>query len=204
MRWEWLQQTGSPDVIVVFGGWALGPSPFAALEGSQDVLFVEDWRDLDVDLPDLSAYQRRFLIAFSFGVAAAGHWLAAHALSFDRKVAVNGTLEPVSSDYGISPDMVEATAAGLNATSFAGFCRRAGVKSAPKIDVDARQEELRSVARRGATPKTQFDKVWLSRKDRIFPAASFEAAWADAPVSWLPDAPHAPFAAMPTWQDWLA
>lgn len=147
MQCEWLQQAGSQDVIVVFGGWALGAAPFAGLQGDQDVLFVDDWRDLEAELPDLGPYRRRSLIAFSFGVAAAGHWLAAHPLGFDRKVAVNGTLDPVSVTYGIAPEVVEATAAGLSDASFAAFCRRSGVNSAPVIDIDARREELRCVAR---------------------------------------------------------
>lgn len=204
MRCEWLQQAGSLEVIVVFGGWALGAAPFVGLQGDQDILLVDDWRDLEAELPDLGSYRRRFLIAFSFGVAAAGHWLAAHPLAFDRKVAVNGTLDPVSATYGIAPDVVEATAAGLSEDSFAAFCRRSGVKPVPMIDIEARRDELRCVARRGAAPVTDFDRVWLSRKDRIFPPASFDAAWAGGPVRWLDAAPHAPFAAQHAWQDWLA
>lgn len=206
MRSEWLQRTGSQKAIVVFGGWALGSAPFAALQGDADVLFVEDWRDLDGDLPDLGAYQSRALIAFSFGVAAAGHWLAANGDPFDRKVAVNGTLDPVSAVYGIPPDMVEATASALSESSFSGFCRRAGVKPAPAIDVEARRAELRAVAQRGMGPATRFDRIWLSRKDRIFPAAALQSAWADqsAAVRWLDAAPHAPFEVGQTWAEWLA
>lgn len=206
MRSEWLQRTGSQEVIVVFGGWALGSAPFAALKGDSDLLFVEDWRSLDGALPNLGGYETRLLVAFSFGVAAAGHWIAAHGDQFDRKVAVNGTLDPVSASHGISAEMVEATASGLSVASFSSFCRRAGVKPAPAIDLEARRAELRAVAQRGQASALRFDRIWLSRKDRIFPPAALQAAWADQAddVRWLDSAPHSPFAVGQTWGDWRA
>lgn len=203
MRSTWLQRGGADDLIVVFGGWALGAAPFAALTGLQDVLFVEDWRELGT-LPDLSGYARRSLLAFSFGVGAVGHWIADYGDPFDRKIAVNGTLAPADANHGIPPEMVEATAAGLSEASFARFCRRAGMDGAPQIDIAERQAELRAVIQRGRAPDVRFDRIWLSKRDRIMPPAAMEAAWANQQerVEWT-DAPHMPFADRPTWEAWL-
>ena len=42
MRRHWLTRDGGAQLTLVFGGWALGPAPFARLTGAADVLVVAD------------------------------------------------------------------------------------------------------------------------------------------------------------------
>lgn len=202
MRWQWLKQApGAETVIVVFAGWAIGPEVFLHLEGSQDVLFVDDYRNLDAPLPDLSAYGHRALVAWSFGVAGYGHWQARHGDLFDRKVAVNGSPTPVHRDTGIPPVLMQKTIDTLSQASFQMFLTRCfgGRQNFQEIDVAARKTELNAILKRGDAPELNWDRIWLSRNDRIFPLANLQRIWAGQGAKLL-DAPHVPFASWSTWQ----
>ena len=202
MEIRWLKQNKAADVIVVFGGWAVGPDVFAHLAGPQDLLFASDYRNLDAELPDLSGYQSVTLVAWSFGVAAYAHWQKDRTDPFDRKIAVNGTLAPVDEARGIPPAVLAKTAEGLSEQSFAQFLRRTFNAPQPprSIDVEARRAELHAVAARGAAPAVAFDQVWLSGRDRIFPPVNQHRAWDGATLRELPTAAHAPFDKFESWQ----
>lgn len=202
MEIRWLKQNKAADVIVVFGGWAVGPDVFAHLAGPQDLLFASDYRNLDAELPDLSGYQSVTLVAWSFGVAAYAHWQKDRTDPFDRKIAVNGTLAPVDEARGIPPAVLAKTAEGLSEQSFAQFLRRTFNAPQPprSIDVEARRAELHAVAARGAAPAVTFDQVWLSGRDRIFPPVNQHRAWVGATLRELPTAAHAPFDQFDSWK----
>lgn len=204
MRVSWLKQTGSCEVIVVFGGWGIGPACFAHLAGGQDVLFVSDYRDLSAALPELGGYARRSLVAWSFGVAAFGHWRngLGQDLLFDRRVAVNGSLTPVHPRMGIAPRVFRNTVDGLSAVSFQEFLQHSFDAPHPphQVDVAALRDELIAVEQRGPAPECDWDRVWISGRDRIFPPQNLERAWAHRPDAIRRiDAPHVPFAAWATW-----
>lgn len=209
MEFHWLKRTeGARRVIVFFGGWAIGPAPLAHLTGSEDVLFAQDYRDLATDLPDLSAYDHRALIAFSFGISAFGHWQAGRTTAFDRHVAINGSLTPIDARTGIPPRTFQRTLDGLSPASFQNFLALCfGTESPPPqpFDLTARRAELIATAARGPAPDCRWDRIWISSADRIFPPANLERAWAGQAdkISHL-DAPHVPFAQWSDWQDMLA
>lgn len=205
MKSQWLQRNGADDLIVVFGGWALGAAPFAHLSGSAEVLLLSDYRTLDFELETLHPYARRSLIAYSFGVAAAGHALASTELAFDRKVAVCGSLHPSDERFGIPPHRVQQTADQLTETSLRQFARRAGSPPPEGSDIPALRDELLAVIARGPAADPGFDRIWLARADRIFPPENLKAAWRDQAdrVRWL-ETGHNPFAAFTDWRDVLA
>lgn len=206
MRRHWLARQGGSELTLVFGGWALGPSPFVVLADGVDVLVVDDYRDLSDDLPETADYDSVRMLAYSFGVASAAHWLGGRSLRPTRCVAVNGTLFPADAERGIAPEMVAATADGLTEASFARFCRRAGLAGdVPTLDIPAAQAELRNIAARGPAPGFEFDRVWIASRDRIIPTAAQEAAWAHIPQAIRRmDGPHVPFAKGQSWEAWFA
>ena len=203
MQMRWLQQTGSEGVVVVFGGWAIGPASLSHLKGNSDVLYVDDFRAI-VPLPDLSGYALKTLVAFSFGVAAFGHWLAENADVFDRKIAINGSTAPVDRRLGIPPVIFKRTKDGLSQQSYQDFltlCHGQPQSEAADIDVSARQDELGCVDVRGAAPNVAFDRIWISAQDRIFPPANLKRAFQDqADQIRLLDAPHIPFEHFDSWE----
>ncbi len=205
MKTRWLQRDGADALILVFGGWALGAAPFAHLGGAADVLLLSDYRSLDFDLEPLRPYARRSLIAYSFGVATAGHALASGELNFGRKVAICGSLNPADEHLGIPPERVRQTADQLTETSLRQFARRAGSPLPEASDIPALRDELHAVIARGPAPDPGFDRIWLGRNDRVFLPENLEAAWRMQTdrVRWL-EAGHNPFAAFIDWRDLLA
>lgn len=205
MKTQWLQRNGADALILVFGGWALGAAPFAHLNGVADVLLLSDYRTLDFDPEPLRPYARRSLIAYSFGVAVAGHVLRSAELAFDRRVAVCGSLHPADERFGIPPERVRQTAEQLTETSLRQFARRAGSPLPAHSEIPALRDELHAVIARGAAPDPSFDRIWLGRNDRIFPPENLEAAWRDqSDQVRLLDTGHNPFSAFADWRDLLA
>ncbi len=206
MRQQWLARAGTDSLVLVFGGWALGATPFAGLTGARDVLLLDDYTSLDNRLPELAQYDRVALLAFSFGVAAAAHWLSLTGFRPARLVAVGGTLSPADAGTGIAPAMIRATADNLSAESFRGFCRRAGLGGAPPpLDIASARTELYAVIDRGPAPEQAFDRIWIPRRDRIFPVPAQDLAWLSqkAAIRYVP-APHVPFRKGQSWSEWLA
>lgn len=205
MKQQWLSRAGTQEVLLVFGGWALGPAPFQGLSGDADVLFVDDYSRLDNPLSDLAQYDRVILFAFSFGVASAAHWLTQTGFQPDRLVAVSGTLSPADAQHGIAPDMIRSTADQLSTASFAKFCRRAGFHGpVPSADIDAARAELFAVIERGVAPDQNFDRIWIPQRDRIIPTGAQQAAWAGQQnVVRTISAPHVPFASGQSWKEWI-
>lgn len=124
MEFRWIKQNQAAEAIVVFGGWAVGPEVFWHLDGPQDILFASGYSDLNAELPDLSGYDHVSLLAWSFGVAAYGHWQQGRSDPFQRKVAVNGSLKPVNRSAGIPPAVFRKTAESLSLESFQSFLTR--------------------------------------------------------------------------------
>lgn len=206
MRGQWLQRRGGAALTLVFGGWALGPGLFAELVGEEDVLFVDDYRDLETPIAACDDYDELRLFAFSFGVAAAAHWMARTGTKVSRRVALSGTLYPSERARGIAPETVRATAEGLSPQILAKFCTRAGLRGpAPEIDLTAARDELLAVIARGPAPKTRFDRIWIPDRDRIIPTEAQERAWQDQTeaVRRLPG-PHLPIKAGQSWKRWLS
>lgn len=206
MRHRWLARSDSPDLNLVFGGWALGSAPFSCLTGGENVLFVEGYTRLDDPLPDLAGFDRVELLAFSFGVASAAHWLSQSGIRPDRLVAVSGTLNPASAENGIAPDMIRATADQLSQASFAKFCRRAGLSGdVDELDIPSARAELLAVTDRGPAEDPGFDRIWIPTRDRIVPTIAQQAAWASrADRVRTIEGPHVPFRAGQSWAEWLA
>ncbi len=205
MNHRWIRRTdGAETVVIVFGGWAVGWAPFAHLEGPEDVLFVEDYRDLDHDLPDLSGYAQRWLLAYSLGVASFAHWVPDRALEFDRTLAVCGSLTPVDRRLGIPPQVYQATQDGLTQESFQAFLTLCFGTHQPKqqIDVKSRQDELAAIANRGLAPGYVFDQILIAERDRIWPASNLARAWVEQveKVARI-DAPHVLFDRWSRWKD---
>lgn len=206
MQPVWLKQNGHSDLIVIFGGWVLGAEMFRHLAGPEDVLFVDDYRDLD-GLPDFSAYKHRTAVAYSFGVSAFAHLDEAVRAKFDRCIAINGSPAPVDRRKGIPPVVFQKTLDGLTEKSFQSFAALCYGESQPnqKIDIDARKAELRAVQQRGAANCPAFDRIWISQKDRIFPPANLTRAFAGQEENIRSiDAPHVPFAAWDSWREVIA
>lgn len=204
MKQQWLQQSDNDKLIIIFGGWALGSTPFKHLTAQSDILLLSDYRDLSFSLELIRQYRHCNLIAYSFGIAAAGHALGAMPIEFTRKIAVCGSLFPCDDKRGISSATVRKMADDLTEQSLSRFAARAGGALPENMDLKVLQDELYVTIARGAAPYLQFDKVWLGRKDRIFSKENLQQAWIDQTekTQWL-EAGHNPFPLFETWEELL-
>lgn len=218
MKFQWLkQQASNQNVIVIFSGWAFTAEVFAHLQqinDGYDVLFVSDYRDLNIDLPDLQKYQQRYLLAWSFGVASFGAWRQQqkNMPNFDRMVAINGTMQPIDRLYGIPESVLQKTMNTLSEQSFQVFAKRCFL---PKflsehlvIHVADRVQELQIILQREHPIISGWDLVWVSTQDKIFPTKNVLRAWqaynqgsSKHAVIIECEALHAPFHLWSSWDD---
>ncbi|GLQ35793.1 hypothetical protein GCM10007939_20760 [Amylibacter marinus] len=204
MQITWAVRRGHARVIVVFGGWGIGPDAASHLGADADILWVSDYRDLTTDLPDLADYAERILVAWSFGVCSAAYWLAQGRGDFTRCVAINGTCPPIDRMCGLPPVMMQKTTLNLNAASYAVFLQRCfgSVQPERTIDVEALHNQLVTIGARDYTGVAMvWDRVIISRGDRIFPAANQRRAWAGGPKPIEIDGPHVPFGQFRHWEE---
>lgn len=204
MRAEWLSRTGRADLLLVLGGWAVGAEPFRHLETAADVLVLSDYRVLDWRDAVTAGYDRVTLVAYSFGVAAAGAVLPQLTRPPVQLHAFCGSPFPCDARRGIAPGVLRATAEGLSEASLARFARRAGAP-VPAPDIAALRDELCAVAARPPAPVPAFDRITLARRDRIFAPAALTLAWADqaSRLRWT-ETGHTPFAGWQSWTEALA
>lgn len=217
MKQQWLKKTDdASNVIVFFSGWGFDASIVQNLniEEETNVLFINDYRNLDHELPTLDHYQHRCLIAWSFGVAAYNVWQqqsSTHHAAFDYHVAINGSVTAVDRKTGIPDIVMQKTIDTLSTESFQVFAKKCidpldpQINSTFDIDVDARKEELQQI-QQWQLPDSgfQWDKIWISRQDKIFPIRNLQRAWQNQKDRIeLIDAAHAPFHYWQNWHDIL-
>ncbi len=225
MRYKWLKKESAQTVIVIFSGWGFSYDVFDHLlqadsSDQYDVLFVSDYQVLDLDFPDITHYQDRYLLAWSFGVSAFATWLS--MLSEDRQlffsqlfarcVAINGSMFPVDRYQGIPEPIMQKTIDTMSQASFQHFSSRCfGRLNLPMqltIDVDVKKHELQKILERQHSSVAVWDVVWIANHDKIFPPKNLSRAWnaynkqcqEPAIIQYI-DAPHAPFQLWSTWDD---
>jgi len=216
MKQQWLQHSDSAEYIIVFfSGWGFDASILQGLtiEKDTNVLFIDDYRCLDYELPNLENYQYCTLIAWSFGIAAYNKWQQQSLLVdslFDYKVAINGSMTPVDRKTGIPDIVMQKTIETLSVESFQVFAKKCfdsevntQISEPFSIDVNARKEELIKIQQwQYSSTQLQWDKVWMSRQDKIFPLRNLQRAWQDHENRVeLIDAAHAPFNYWSNWSD---
>ena len=92
-------------------GWSFDYSPFYTLDaGEYDILFVYDYNEINIpsEIEKIKNYKNKILIAWSMGVFAS-YKLKDIFKSFDKKIAINGTITPVDNNYGIPIKAFELT-----------------------------------------------------------------------------------------------
>lgn len=111
MKTLFLNKQNNKNLIVFFAGWSFDENPFKFLScNDNDVLFVYDYNDLSIAdiLKDFSMYKNKTLIAWSMGVFVANLYGDLFK-DFDYKLAINGTICPISNEYGIPDKMFDLT-----------------------------------------------------------------------------------------------
>jgi biotin synthesis protein BioG len=111
MNTYWLNKANNDNLIVFFAGWSFDYNPFLNLDTqNNDVLMIYDYNEVEIPqvLQELNDYKRKTLITWSMGVFI-GYLLKDLFKTFDKKIAINGTITPVDDEFGIPKKMFELT-----------------------------------------------------------------------------------------------
>ena len=103
MLYHWLNRQDNKKLIVFFAGWSFDYLPFEFLAcDDYDVLVFYDYNSLECefDFEQFSSYSKKYLLTWSMGVYCA-YLLKEKFSSFDKKIAINGTVYPVDNELGI-------------------------------------------------------------------------------------------------------
>ncbi len=225
MKTIWIEQRECRRVLVFFNGWGMDERIARFIQASTpddfgyDVLACHDYHDLlvpDEDRQRLASYDERVIVAWSLGVYAA---LGSGLDNIGRAIALNGTLYPVSSRKGISPEIFQATLDTWSEDSRERFNRRicgsgdlAGrFKAVASVrSIEDQRSELAALQRMFAEPSLPADPAWrythavIGSRDMIFSADVQKTAWRDLSKTVINAMPHVPFFHLNGWQEVVA
>lgn len=202
MKHEFVKQTGSRRLILIYAGWAMDAEPFRHVcRPGYDTMVVWDYRDLTMNWSGVSSYDEIALIAWSMGVYAASMTIHSIDHLITARIAVNGTLSPVDNMRGIPENIFEGTASTLDDRNLRKFFRRMCgdrptterfMQHAPSRPVGELVDELRAIYPEPwfCNPKVErWDRAVIGRQDAIFPPCNQQRAWQGTPVA-VVDRPH--------------
>lgn len=191
MKIDYVENNCSSRLLLIFAGWAGDANPFFGLHRQgYDIAVAYDYRTFDNCQEVLSGYEEICIVAWSFGVIAATTFIHAHPeLPITARIAVNGTLQPVSDTCGIPEAVFQATLRTLSPASYQKFERRmcgSAAKlaeyhrNAPEREFAELADELRSIASLPHMVQcaSLWDVVYISDSDYIIPTENQRRAWA--------------------------
>jgi len=186
---ELFRRGAGENLLIFFNGWGMDRSLAAAWElPGTDLLVLSEYTGSD-RLPEAAGrYSRCGVLAWSLGVWRAAALLASGPeLPPGPRVAVNGTLEPLSAETGIAPLIFEKTLRNwlLPETREKFLLRMTGARfPISRRTPESQQEELaflgRAVRETGRV-KNPFRQVFCGRRDRIFPFEAQKRFWGRSP-----------------------
>jgi len=214
MRLQWIQDTGSPRLLLVFLGWGMDPAPVAHLipVPGEDTGLLWDYRDLTLPAGLAERCQRAEavrVLAWSWGVWVCGT-LQPHVLGpLGQALAVNGTLAPLDPDRGIRPRFLTSPVSDRtlptvwHAMAPSGPARNAFQAALPgRVAHELWEERTQLTAAAAHLPVPfPFHHALISRRDQVIPPEAQLRQWeGQVPVTLL-EAPHYPFHLWSSWED---
>lgn len=171
-------------LLIFFCGFYTDENCFIEFDNnSSDILFIYDYSDLDfseLEYCDYTPYTEINLIAYSYGVFAANE--AANILpSIDNSTAIAGTIYPIDENYGIKPKIYDFMLNSFNEDVLANFKAKLGNITEAKRDILNLKNELLNiknyVLNNEITQNFNFNKVIITKKDRIIPYGAQKSFW---------------------------
>lgn len=186
MKFCYLKNKDSKDLILFFAGFGADISHFSHLDSKCDVIMIYDYVDFYFDLSFLFKYERYeniTLIAFSMGVCISSFILDSK-LDFKQKIAINGTNYGINNTFGISEKIFKLTAKHFNLNDFKNMLFESIDSKLDSIHFATRNhliQELESIynfaKKRNICNKKNIEsglfswnKAIISKQDRIFPS----------------------------------
>ncbi|MDE6270060.1 MAG: DUF452 family protein [Muribaculaceae bacterium] len=201
MKHAFIQNQSSPRLIVIFAGWGMDATPFGGLsKPGYDIMVVWDYRVLDFNAEWTAPYSEVCVLAWSMGVQTAQLCHKVMGPKVTARIAVGGTVSPVSDSDGIPTDIFQATLDGLTEAALHRFYRRmcggaaafrTWAEKMPQRGIDELRDELEAIGARTASPAPRFDHYLLTAADAIFPPENQRHAFRGCDITEV-NSPHLP------------
>lgn len=182
------------SLILFFCGFYTDANCFIEFDnGKSDILFVYDYSDMEnnpIEYFDFLNYTQVSVIAYSYGVWALNYVYNQDLLpQIHSSCAISGTFCPVDNDYGVNEKVYELMARSLNSDTIEKFEQKMALGASSPLNIKRANRKIENLADellniRMVSKHTwfkknfNFDKVILTKKDRIFPYSSQANFWA--------------------------
>ena len=178
MRLNWLNKKNNNNLIIFFNGWGMDDNVISHLDyGNYDVLTICDYNTL-TELPDITAYKQRHIIAWSMGV------MVATIFETDptSATAINGTPYPIHQEFGINPKVYRLMELGFSdETKNDFYTKMFNVLPAnftpPTRDTKGQKTELTALRAYSANQNFTYSRIIVSNNDKIIPTKSQLNYW---------------------------
>lgn len=203
MKYKWLNENNSRELILFFNGWGMDESVVKHLDfGSYDVVMFYDYNDLetDFDFKSLNKYSAKHLVAWSMGVMTA----TLFDLDVKSATAVNGTLKPIDNEFGIPTRIYDLTVRGFSPKGAEKFIKNMFSEecSLPQVnrDFENLKSELSALMNYKSDLEFKYTRIIISDCDKIIPTKNQVNFWGVEPNI---NGGHAPFNNFKSWSELL-
>jgi len=216
MNLNWINNANNKKLLLFFNGWGMDEKAIAHLQADDcDILMLNDYKSLELDEQQFAGYDKIEVVAWSLGV-----WVAAQVLGKwnrkpDNSLAINGTLNPVSSTEGIPPEVFSGTLNFWNEPNRIKFNRRVlgGIETYQKYEsvlsdrsCENQKQELAwifSAIEKEGNSSFTFEKALIGTNDQIFRPENQLTFWNGKTQIKEMELPHYPFKAFTHWNQLL-
>jgi len=214
MQTEYLSKHNSSKLILFFNGWGMNNSVLEHLKNSEfDILCFSNYNDdFSFNKEILDSYKELYLVAWSMGVWASAKTFKKQNINFNKRISINGTLNPINDELGIPISIFEGTINNFSDRNKMKFDRRMlGSKEAftwyknlsSKRENSTQLEELKLIYKnaKNTTIDFTFDKIIIGEQDLIFPVKNQIKFWQNKGQTSTIECPHFPFLFFNSWSD---
>ena len=217
MKYKWLNKKENSKLIIFFNGWGMDEFVINHFEcGDYDVLMFYDYNTLktDFNFDSLNIYPKKYLVAWSMGVMIA----TLFDIDYISKTAINGTLKPIDDEYGIPKRIYNLTLKGFSPKGAEKFIKNmfnndlhltSTLFSKGEGDVSVKitnrefenqKSELEALTHYKAKEDFKYDRIIISKEDKIIPTKNQSAFWRIEPNL---ESGHCPFYHFKKWSELL-
>jgi len=161
-------------LIIFFNGWGVSKEKFSHLDKKDFEVKIIDLNET-LNLRELENFDEINLISWSLGVYNSSKQLA-NFKNIKKAIAINGTCDPISKEFGIHPAIFRKMTKFLNKKSYINFIKNCDLEitedDLTKEEVLQKKEILSNFQLDYKAIPSIFDYAIISSEDKIFPANS--------------------------------
>ena len=193
MKTEFISRNKT-SLIIFFCGFYTDANCFIEFDNNKsDLLFVYDYSDMEnnpLEYFDFTPYTEVNVIAYSYGVWALNYTYNMDLLpEINKSCALCGTFCPVDNEYGVNEKIYDLMLNSLNSDTIEKFEKKMAIGSSSPLNIKPANRRIENLASELLNIKMTskhswfkknfpFEKVVLTKKDRIFPYSSQSNFWA--------------------------